>query len=108
MVRQLSVLKDRGYTNAEISRKTDIPHEKVSGILKLLAKGESRLLGLVEQGLIPVSVAVTIATSDDAAIQRALTEAYESNDLRGKNLINARKLIEQRRAGMRRSRRAPE
>jgi ParB family chromosome partitioning protein len=51
----------------------------------------------VEGGHIPITIAITIASSDDAAVQRALTEAYESKSLRGKALLKARHLIEQRR-----------
>jgi hypothetical protein len=36
---------------------------------------------------LPVSIAITIATSDDKAVQRALQEAYERNDLRGKAFL---------------------
>ena len=59
----------------------------VRGIIQLLAKGEERLLQAVEKGQIPLSIAITIATSDDKNVQRALTEAYERNDLRGKALM---------------------
>jgi ParB family chromosome partitioning protein len=59
--------------------------------------GEERLLRAVNAGDIPVSVAITIATSDEQAVQRALAEAYEKNDLRGKALLKARRLIEMRR-----------
>jgi ParB family chromosome partitioning protein len=54
-----------------------------------------------------VSIAITIATSDDRAVQRALQEAYERNDLRGKALIRVRQLIDQRRARGKTSRRGP-
>ena len=50
------------------------------------------------RGNCPLSIAITIATSDDKAVQRALQEAYEKNDLRGKALLRARRLIESRRA----------
>jgi ParB family transcriptional regulator, chromosome partitioning protein len=66
--------------------------------LQLLAKGEDRLLRAVEKGQLPVSIAITIATSDDKAVQRALQEAHERNDLRGRALLRARRLIETRRA----------
>ncbi len=65
--------------------------------MRLLKQGEHRLLRAVEKGQIPVSVAVTIASSNDDEVQRALAEAYESNDLRGKELLRARRLIEARR-----------
>jgi len=98
LVRQVSLLKEQGYNHTEIAKKTDLDPAYVRGILQLLVKGEERLLQAVEKGQLPVSIAVTIATSDDKSIQRALQEAYEKNDLRGKALIRARRLIESRRA----------
>jgi ParB family chromosome partitioning protein len=99
LLREIRVLKDRGYSPAEIARKTDLDQSYVSGILKLLDRGETRLLQAVEKGQLPVAIAVTIATSDDKAVQRAIQEAYERNTLRGKALLRARRLVEQRRAG---------
>ena len=52
----------------------------------------------VEKEQIPLSVAMTIAGSNDAAVQRALAEAYEKKELRGKALLKARRLIEERRS----------
>jgi ParB family chromosome partitioning protein len=98
LVREISSLKERGYTHSEIARKTDLDVTYIRGILQLLAKGEERLLQAVEKGQLPVSIAMTIVTSDDKAVQRALQEAYERNDLRGKALLRARRLIESRRA----------
>ena len=99
LVREIRGMKDRGYPPAEIARKTDLDPAYVRGILQLLDRGEERLLQAVEKEQLPVNVAITIATSDDKAVQRALQEAYERNDLRGKALLRARRLIEQRRAG---------
>lgn len=96
-VRQIKLLKERGYKFSEIAEKTNLVITYVRGIVKLLEQGEERLLQAVEKFQIPVSIAVTIATSDDAGIQAALTEAYEKNDLRGKALLRARRLVESRR-----------
>ena len=97
LVREISSLKERGYTHTEIARKTDLDAAYVKGILQLLNKGEERLLQAVEKGQLPLYIAITIATSDDKSVQRALQEAYERNDLRGKSLLRARRLIESRR-----------
>lgn len=97
MLREIATLKDRGNTFQEIADKTDLHPSYVKGIVRLLKQGEHRLLRAVEKGQIPVSVAVTIASSNDDEVQRALAEAYESNDLRGKELLRARRLIEARR-----------
>lgn len=99
LLREISNLKDRGYSFQEIAEKTDLHPTYVKGILRLLKQGEHRLLRAVEKGQIPISVAVTIASSDDEEVQRALAEAYERNDLRGKELLRARRLIEARRIG---------
>lgn len=87
----------RGYTFSEIAAKTDLAKSYVQGIVKLLKKGEERLVQAVEAGQIPITIAMTISRSDDKAIQKALADAYESNDLRGKQLLAARRLIETRR-----------
>ncbi|MEM7516025.1 MAG: plasmid partitioning protein RepB C-terminal domain-containing protein [Planctomycetota bacterium] len=104
LVGQISALKERGYTFTEIAKKTDLDVVYVRSIFKLVSKGEERLLNAVDQGQIPVNVAITIASSDDHEVQRALTEAYENHDLRGSRLIAARKLIEKRRTSGKRMR----
>lgn len=65
--------------------------------LRLIEGGEDRLLRAVESGAIPVSVAIQIAESEDGDVQDALQQAYENGDLKGKKIIIARQLIEQRR-----------
>jgi ParB family transcriptional regulator, chromosome partitioning protein len=89
-------LKRRGYNETEIASKTGLSHEYVRGVIRLVEKGEQRLLRAVESGQIPVSVAINIAESDDVGVQQALRQAYESNLLRGKKLMAARRLVEQR------------
>lgn len=97
LLRDIHGMRQRGYTDAEIGRKTDLSGEYVRGIGKLLEQGEQRLLRAVESGQIPLSVAVDIAGADDAGVQAALQQAYERNELRGRKLILARKLVENRR-----------
>src|SRR5262249_16431773 len=62
-----------------------------------LEKGEHRLLRAVEARLIPVSVAVDIADTTDLSAQKVLQQAYEKKILRGRKLLVAKRLIEQRR-----------
>jgi ParB family chromosome partitioning protein len=94
---EINALRARNYSFVDIAKKTDLDVTYVRGIAKLLKKGEERLLKAVEQGQIPLSIAMTIAVSEDHEVQRALAEAYESNKLRGTKLLAARKLIEKRR-----------
>lgn len=97
LAREIAALKERGYKYDEIGRKTDLDESYVRGIVRLLKKGEERLLQAVEKGQIPISIAITIASAEDKDVQRALAEAYESKNLRGKALLHARRLIEKRR-----------
>ena len=96
LLHDIEGLKQRGYSEAEIARKTGLSSEYVRGVIRLLEKGEHRLLRAVESGQIPVSMAVEIAEADDVGVQRALQQAYEKNLLRGRKLIVAKRVIEQR------------
>ena len=98
LMASIATLKDKGYSPAQIAKKTDLDVSYVKGILRLLSKGEERLLRAVENQQLPIAIAVTIASADDAEVQRALADAYAQNALRGKDLLRARRLIEQRRA----------
>ena len=70
LVREIRQLKERGYKDREIAVKTDLDVTYVRGILQLLAKGEDRLLYAVEKGHLPISIAITIATTDDKSVQQ--------------------------------------
>jgi len=91
-------LREQGYDKKEIAQKIGLTAEYIHGILILLKSGEERLLVAVEKGSIPLNAALTIvgAGDDDKAVQTALQDAYESGNLRGKQLIQARRVIERR------------
>jgi ParB family transcriptional regulator, chromosome partitioning protein len=95
--RQIAAMKDRGDKPAEIAKKVDLDVTYVNGILRLLKNGEERLLVAVEKRQLPLSVAIAICGSSDQDVQRAMTEAYERGELRGKALLRAKRLIDQRR-----------
>lgn len=97
LLRDIARLKEYQNSDAEIARKTGLSAEYIRGVTRLMAQGEQRLLRAVESGQVPLSVAVAIAITDDAAIQEALQQAYERNELRGRRLLIARRLVENRR-----------
>ena len=97
LLHDIEGMKERGYNDAAIARKTGLTIEYVRGVFRLLNKGEHRLLRAVEAGQIPVSIAVEIAGAKDEDMQDVLQQAYEKKLLRGNKLIAARRLIEQRR-----------
>ena len=98
LLKGIEQLRDQGYDRKVIAQKTGLCVEYVTGILTLLKKGEERLLVAVERGRVPLNAALSIvgAGDDDKAIQDALQDAYESGKLRGKQLIQARRVIERR------------
>jgi ParB family chromosome partitioning protein len=97
LLQDIQGLKQRGYKETDIAAKTGLTLEYARGVIRLLETREHRLLRAVENGQIPVSIAVQIAESDDVGTQRVLQLAYENNQLRGRKLLAAKRLIEQRR-----------
>lgn len=91
-------LRDKGYSPKEIAAKTGLTAQYITGILTLLQQGEERLLVAVEKGRVPLNAALTIvgAGDDDKAMQAALQEAYECGKLRGRQLMEVRRIIERR------------
>lgn len=96
LLKGIEVLQQKGYSSKEIAAKTGLTHEYVSEIRKLIERGEERLISAVESGQMPLNLAVKIALSPGNE-QHALQEAYENKQLRGKKLLQARKLVEARR-----------
>lgn len=96
LLHDIGAMKQRGHTEAEITRMTGLSSEYVKGIIHLLEKGEQRLLQSVEAGIVPVAIAVQIADADDIGVQEALQQAYERNELRGKRLLAAKRLVDRR------------
>lgn len=96
LLHDIGELGKRGYSDQKIAEKTGLSYEYVHSIRHLLEEGEERLLTAVETGRIPVSVAVDIAECDEEGVQEALAQAYREGHLRGKKLLVARRLVEQR------------
>lgn len=91
-------LRDRGYPPKQIATKTGLTLSYVQGILTLIQRGEQRLLVAVEKGDVPLNAALAIvgAGDDNKAVQAALQDAYEAGTLRGRRLIDARRVLERR------------
>lgn len=94
----IRLLSSKGYSTAEIARKTGLSPDYVHDLLLLIKRGEDRILSAVEAGHLPLRAAIDIvdAGDDDASLQSTLHEAYESGLLRGRALLEVRKLLKQR------------
>jgi ParB family chromosome partitioning protein len=90
-------LQKQGYDKKAIAQKTGLCLEYVKGILLLLRNGEERLLVAVEGGRVPLNTAIAIVgAGNDEAVQAALQDAYESGKLRGGQLMQVRRVLQQR------------
>jgi ParB family chromosome partitioning protein len=96
LMQEIGNLSKRGYTDREISEKVGISQSYVNMLVKLLERGEERLVAAVETGLIPVSFAIDIARSDSTSIQNLLMDAYQEGKIKGKKLAAIRRMLEQR------------
>ena len=96
LLQDIAILRDRGYSDHDIAEKTGLSWSYVHEIGELIANGEERLLIAVETGQMPLSVALYITRAEEKDVQKALEAAYASGELRGKKLLEARRLVELR------------
>ena len=102
LVREVRSLIERGHKSAAIADKLGLDVTYINNVVRLLRKGEDRLIAQVEAGAIPLSIAVQIACASSADAQKALSDAYEKGDLRGSKFRTVQALIA-RRFGKKRS-----
>lgn len=94
----IAQLRDKGYGVKEIARKVGLVPDYVDALLTLLKNGEERLLSAVYSGTIPLRPALAIAAAGEnsKSMQAALQEAYDNGQLRGAQLMQARRIVQQR------------
>jgi ParB family chromosome partitioning protein len=104
----IELLRERGYSADLIIQKTGLSPKYVRDIVFLLEQGEQRLIEGVQRGTIPLTTALEIARAsandsngedgDNSAsnLGTLLQEAYESGQLKGRQIIEAKRLIEKR------------
>lgn len=104
----IELLRERGYTADVIIQKTGLSPKYVRDIVFLLEQGEERLIEGVQRGSIPLTTALEIARASANDLQNTngeggesnlgdlLQEAYENGQLKGRQIIEAKRLIEKR------------
>lgn len=96
LMKGIEVLHQQGYGVKDIAAKTGLSPEYAQGVLNLIDRGEDRLLSAVESGKLPMFLAIKIVDSPGNE-QRALQEAYESKQLKGKKFMLVKRIIDTRR-----------
>jgi ParB family chromosome partitioning protein len=104
----IELLRERGYTADVIIQKTGLSPKYVRDIVFLLDQGEERLIEGVQRGSIPLTTALEIARASandpqntngeggESNLGDLLQEAYENGQLKGRQIIEAKRLIEKR------------
>jgi ParB family chromosome partitioning protein len=93
LLREVICLRNRGYETSEIASKLGREVSYIAAIGRLIDRNEAALVEAVEANRIPLSIALLIGTAEGAEIQRALSQAYESGELRGSRLQDAKRMI---------------
>lgn len=96
----IELLLAHGDDEDSIVARTGLSPKYVRDIVFLLRKGEERLIAAVQHGTIPLTTALEIARAKDGdeSLGDMLEEAYQTGQLRGHQITEAKRLIEKRRA----------
>jgi len=91
--RELKNLRDEGWTFEQIAGVACRTPEYVRQYIRLVENGEDRLIQGVEQEVFPISFAVLVASTEDAAIQNVLMDAFDQGIVNSQNFARARSII---------------
>jgi ParB family chromosome partitioning protein len=94
--RELKNLHDEGWTYEQIAQIACKSPEYTRHYIQLVEKGEERLIQGVEQEVFPISFAILVASSEDAAIQNVLMDAFDQRIVNCENFAKARAIINSR------------
>ncbi|SEJ96827.1 plasmid partitioning protein RepB C-terminal domain-containing protein [Paraburkholderia diazotrophica] len=96
LLRDIQDLRQHGYEDEDIATKVGLSAAYLQSLMFLLDRGEERLLAAVDNGTIPIAIAIHIARAEEEQVQSALMDAYINGTLKGKQLAVVRKLLERR------------
>ena len=91
--RELKRLHDEGWDFEKIARVACKSEAYIREYIRLVEKGEERLIRGVEQGVFPIKFAIQVSTADDAQIQNVLMDAFDAGIVTTTNFAQARKII---------------
>lgn len=97
---RIKEMKAEGLTGKDISTVTGFSYAWISNITMLIDKAESKLLAAVESGKIPISLAVEIAKTDYQGAQELFVQAFEKGDIKHKDIIKIRAILDARNEGL--------
>lgn len=94
--KELKSLHDEGWTFEQIAKVACRSVEYIKQYIRLVEKGEDRLIQGVEKAVFPISFAVLVAQADDIGIQNVLMDAFDQGIVNCENFAKARSIINAR------------
>lgn len=94
--RAVKEMHDHGMSMEQLSAITGKCIPYLEDYLRLLDQGEERLIRGVEDGMFPLSFALSVAHSADRSIQHLLMDAFDGGVVNSGNLGQVRRIIEDR------------
>lgn len=94
--RALKEMRDCGMTWEELGAITGKHPTYMIKYIRLLERGEERLVKGVEEEVFPLGFAMQVAQSADRSIQHLLMDAFDNGIVTATNLVCVRKIIEDR------------
>jgi len=91
--REIKRMHDAGCGLGKISTITGKSETYIRDYIRLVERGEERLITGVEQGVFPISFAIRVAQSSSAEIQKVLRDAYDAGIANCSNLTTIKKIV---------------
>ncbi len=101
--RELKRLHDEGLEYKQIAKIACKSDEYIRNYIRLVEKGEDRLIQGVESGIFPINFAMQVASTEDSQIQGLLMDAFAEGLVTTNNFAQARRIIAARAKNSRKS-----
>lgn len=94
--RELKRLRDEGWEYAKIAQIACKSEHYIRDYIRLVERGEDRLIHGVESGVFPIKFAIQVASTEDTQIQNVLMDAFDAGLVTTNNFAQARCIISAR------------
>jgi ParB family chromosome partitioning protein len=91
--RELKRLRDEGWSNKDIAAVACKTEGFIRDYIRLVERGEDRLIHGVESGIFPMKFATQVAFSEDAQLQNILMDAFDEGLVTTNNFSMARQIL---------------
>lgn len=94
--REIKRLHDEGWSELQLSGITGRSEAYIRDYIRLVERGEGRLIQGVEQGIFPMKFAIQVSSTEDSDLQNILMDAFDEGLVTTLNFAQARSIISAR------------